>query len=115
VLHLRKGFSEFKVGDIVWQFSASVRDPSNPEDWGRPVSKGERANDVLLQAVTGQGRKGRTLLRIRLTGGARAEVARRIYRAARKGSDPGLMTNDWLGFVPGRSAIDRDRRGVDWL
>ena len=92
----------------VWQFAPLKADhPFNPE--------GGKTDDLLLQAISGSGRKGKTLFRIRLIGEKDVEVGRKIYAAAKNNINPDDITNEWLGFVPGRCQVVRNRKGVSFL
>lgn len=95
----------------VWQFR--VWDETHDTDTGHKLA--EPYKDSLVQAVTGAGRTGTTLFRIRLRGNEDIKVARRIYRAAMDNVNPADLTNEWLGFTPGSCQVGRNQRGVSFL
>lgn len=115
----RKGLFEVVNEHAIWQFQTIA----HYEDChvGEAMPKGT-AQDMMVQAVTGAGRSGKTLFRIRLSdahgedhGVSEMKVARRIYKAATENIHPDTFTDEWLGFTPGRCQITRNRRGVSFL
>ena len=107
-LNRKPGLFEFEAGGLVWQFETV----HHGEDAHYAVDpKGCASVDsILFQVVKGSGRRGRTVLRARRT----VEVGRKAWRDAKAGMDPLEMDNAYLGD-PGRCAVTRDRRGVEWL
>lgn len=104
-----KGLFEVVNEHALWQFSTFKN------CFRYHFKKGEVCDDMLVQAVSGAGKSGKTLFRIRLIGSDEIAVARRIYKSAMANIHPDEITNEWLGFTPGRCQVDRNKKGVSFL
>jgi hypothetical protein len=107
-LNAKRGHFEFAGPDgAVWQFLTCAG----------PIAvdpKRNKVENILLQCIRGNGRRGHTLLRAVMP----VEVGRELWRAAKGGTAPSDMTDEWLeavGFVRGPSNLTRDSRGIEWF
>jgi hypothetical protein len=108
-LNPRPGMFEFKLEDgPVWQFETI----HHAEDCHYRVDPNgsESVDSILFQAITGNGKRGTTVLRARVS----PAVGRMVWRAAKSGRAPDFTAEE-LGVTEPSCAITRNRKGISYL
>lgn len=111
----REGCYFFVVGDLVWHFNP-IHHGDLDGDGGSAhytARKGARVDSVLFTVFKSGAdrRKGKTILRARVS----TEEGREVWRRAQAGVNPDELAETYLAHLKGTCAMSRNFKGVECL